>query len=379
MGENKLNDAERWGRNGKAPGRPGPGAVLCRGQRGAAHCLFLVKPLSLSYSTPALRVYVAAAPPGQPPAAPRLPLAFASFLFLEPAHQALQAHGRATLSFFLEDEAAGQTVAQLYVVPNFEAAGQARSPGQASWGGVQLAPGLPADALHPLLDTAEATLRQHGQAQLEIRSYPACYDPAGAAALAEALAQRGYQVVLEETTYYLDTRRDYAAHLAYNERRCLRQCQRAGFVLEQEPPYLLPLAYDFMAECRRERAQAPLSLPLERVQALVRAFPQQHLLLSVRAPGGEWAALLLAIRVSPAAFYDFYLASPLRFNKLSPSVLLLGGLHAYAQANEAAVVDLGTSTLPAGGPNVPLLNFKRHLGGLESTRLTWQKTLALSK
>lgn len=328
----------------------------------------------MSYSTSVLRVYVAVAPPGQPPAAPRRPLAFEPFLFLEPAHQALQAHGRATLGVFLEDETAHQTVAQLYVVLDVEGPGRARSPGQASWGGVQLAPGLPAAALHPLLDAAEEALRQHKQTQLTIRSYPACYDPAGAAALAEALAQRGYQVAQQETSYYLDTRRDYLTHLAPGERRHLRQCQRAGFVVEQEPPILLPLAYEFIAACRRERGHA-LSLPLERVQSLFRAFPQRHLLLSVRQPSSEWAAVLIAIRVSEAAFYDFYLASPLRLNKLSPSVQLLGGLLAFAQANEATVVDLGTSTLPTGQPNVPLLHFKRALGGLESLRLTWQKEL----
>jgi hypothetical protein len=291
-----------------------------------------------------------------------------------PAHQALQAHDRPTQGFFLEDEAAGRTVAQLYVVPDFDGPSQARSPGQASFGGVQLAQNLPATALHPLLEAAEATLRQYQQTRLEIRSYPDCYDPAGAATLAEALVQRGYQVMLQEQSYYLDTQRDYAAHLAPSERRHLRQCQRAGLVVEQEPPYLLPLAYEFIAECRRERGYA-LSLPLERVQALFRAFPQQHLLLSVREPAGAWAAVLIAIRASRAVFYDFYLASPLRLNKLSTSVLLLGGLHAFAQANEAAVVDLGTSTLPTGAPNEPLLHFKRSLGSLESTRLTWQKDL----
>jgi len=56
-------------------------------------------------------------------------------------------------------------------------------------------------------------------------------------------------------------------------------------------------------------------------------------------------------------------------------VQLLGGLHAFAQANEAAIVDLGTSTLPSGEPNKSLLNFKRHLGGIVSPRLTWQKIL----
>ena len=327
-----------------------------------------------SFSAPAaLRVHTAETPAGQPPAAPRLPLAFEPFLFLSPAHQALQAPGRATLAFFLEDEAAGQTVAQLYVVLGYEAKGQARSPGQASFGGVQLAAGLPVAALHALLDAAEATLRQHQQSQLEVRGYPFCYDPTGAATLAEVLRQRGYQVTLAEQNYHLDTQRDYAAHLTYNERHVLRRCVRAGFVVEQEPPYLLPLAYEFMAACRRERGQT-LSLPLARVQALFTAFPRQHLLLSVREPAGEWAAVLIAIRASHRVFYDFYLASPLRFNKWSPAVQLLGGLHAFAQANEAAVVDLGTSTLPTG-PNVPLLNFKRHLGGVAGLRLTWQKTL----
>ena len=319
-------------------------------------------------------MYVAAALPGQPPAEPRLPLAFEPFLFLTPAHQALQAHGRPTLAFFLEDEAAGRTVAQLYAVPDFDGPGLARSPGQASFGGVQLATGLPAAALHPLLEAAEATLRQHQQSQLEIRGYPACYDPAGVATLSEALRHRGYQVVLEEQSYYLDTQRDYAAHLAPSERRYLRKCQQAGLVVEQEPPYLLPLAYEFIAECRRERGYA-LSLPLERVQALFRAFPQQHLLLSVRELAGTWAAVLIAIRASRTVLYDFYLASPRRLNQLSPSVLLLGGLHAFAQANEAMVVDLGTSTLPTGAPNEPLLHFKRSLGGLSSPRLTWQKDL----
>jgi hypothetical protein len=334
----------------------------------------LVKPLTLPSPIPTLRVYVAAAPPGQPPAAPRLPLAFEPLLFLTPAHQALQTHGCPTLAFFLEDEAAGRTVAQLYVVPDFGGQGLARSPGQASFGGVQLADSLPIAALHLLLDAAENTLRQHQQTQLEIRGYPACYDPTGAATLAEALVQRGYQVALEELNYHLDTQRDYAAHLAPSERRYLRKCQQAGFVVEQEPPILLPLAYEFIAACRRERGYE-LSLPLERVQGLVRAFPQQHLLLSVRQPSSEWAALLLAIRASSEVFYDFYLASPLRLNKLSPSVILVGGLHAFAQANEASVVDLGTSTLPTGEPNAPLLHFKRSLGGLSSPRLTWQKAL----
>jgi hypothetical protein len=330
--------------------------------------------LSDPFAPPALRVHVALASPGQPPAAPRLPLAFEPFLFLTPAHQALQQHGCPVLAFFLEDERAGATVAQLYVVLDFAGPGLARSPGQASFGGVQLAPGLPTRAVHTLLAAAEAALRQHHQTQLEMRGYAACYDPAGAATLAEALEESGYRVVLREENYHLATTRAYEAHLHHSERRRLQRCRRAGLVVEQEPPFLVPAAYDFIAACRQERGQS-LSLPLARVQALVKEFPRQHLLLSLREPGGEWAAVLIAIQVNSQVLYDFYPASPLRLNKLSPAVQLLGGLHAFAQANEAAIVDLGTSTLPSGEPNEPLLAFKRHLGGIASPRLTWQKAL----
>ncbi|MGI4740058.1 MAG: hypothetical protein ACRYG7_33215 [Janthinobacterium lividum] len=326
------------------------------------------------FSAAALRVHCAPAAPGQPPAAPRLPLAFEALLFLMPAHQALQPASGSVLAFFLEDEAASRTVAQLYVVLDAVGPGQARSPGQASFGGVQLAEGLPIAALHVLLDAVEATLRQHQQTSLAVRGYPFCYDPAGAATLAEALRQRGYQVPLAEQNYHLDTQRDYAAHLHPSEQRRLRKCQRSGLIVEQEPPLLLPAAYEFIAACRQERGQA-LSLPLASIQALFATFPRQHALLSVRKPSGDWAAITLAIWVSKRVLYNFYPASPLSDNKFSPLVLLNEGLHAFAQANGAAVLDLGTSTLPAGGPNTSLLNFKRHLGGIAGLRLTWQKGL----
>jgi len=329
---------------------------------------------AISPLPPTWAVYEAASPPGQPPAAPRLPLAFEPFLFLTPAHQALQAHGQPVLAFYLEDPAAGRTVAQLFVVPDLAGPGLARSPGQASFGGVQLAPGLPAAALPPLLAAAEAALRQRGQRQLEIRGYAFCYDFDGAAALAEALRQRGYAVVQAEESYYLDTRRDYAAHLHRSERKRLRKCHRHGLVVEQEPPLLLPAAYEFIAACRQERGQA-LPLPLPRLEALFRTFPRQHFLFSVRRPSGEWVALTLAIRASERVLYNFYHASPVAVNDLSPVVLLNEGLHGFARANELAVVDLGTSTLPSGPPHASLLEFKRHLGGVASLKLTWHKAL----
>lgn len=306
---------------------------------------------------------------------PRLPLAFESFLYLQPSHQDLQQSLLPVVGLFLENTAAGRTVAQFYVVLGADGPGLARSPGQATFGGLQMASGVTTAALHLLLDAAEATLRQHGQFQLTIRGYPFCYDPAGAVTFAEALRQRGYPVIQAEENYYLDTTRDFVAHLHASERRRLRRCQRAGLVVEQEPPLLLPAAYAFLAACRQERGQPPLSLPLERLQELFAAFPQRHILLSVREPvTGAWLALTVAIEASSRVLHNFYPASPRHANAQSPMVLLLQGLHAWGAAQGLAVLDLGRSTLPSG-PHVSLLRFKRHLGGLPSLKLTWQVAL----
>jgi hypothetical protein len=320
---------------------------------------------------PGLAVYVAESGPAGP-AAPRLPLAFESFLYLRPAHQALQPAAGPVLSFYLEDLAAGRTVAQLHIALD-AATGTAHSPAQAPFGAVQLAAGVSQEPLHHLLNVVESELAQRGLRHLAQRSYPFAYDPAGAATLAEALRQRGYRVALAEQNYYLSPARDYEAHLHPSERRRLHKCRRHGLHFEQEPPFLLPAAYAFIQACRQERGQE-LSLPLERVQELFRCFPREHFLFSVRQADGEWAALTVAIQVSAGVLYNFYPASPLRCNALSSVVMLNEGLHAFAQASDMVVLDLGTSTLDTG-PNASLLRFKRHLGGVAGLRLSWEKEL----
>ena len=320
---------------------------------------------------PTLAVWLAPHGAAGPPP-PRLPLAFEPFLYVRPAHLALAPAAGPGFSAYLEDAAAGRTLAQLHLSYD-SVAGVARSPAQAPFGAVQLAPGLGRWAVHQLLDAAEAELRRLGIGRLAMRGYPFAYEPAGAATLAEVLRQRGYRVALAEQNYHLDPARAYEAHLHPSERRRLHKCRRAGLVVEQEPAYLLPQAYEFIHACRQERGQA-LSLPLERVQALFRAFPREHFLFSVREPNGAWAALTVAIQVSDAVLYNFYPASPLRYNALSPVVLLNEGLHAFARASGLTVLDLGTSTLDSG-PNASLLRFKRHLGAVAGLRLSWEKAL----
>ncbi|QJX48379.1 hypothetical protein HMJ29_16205 [Hymenobacter taeanensis] len=303
-------------------------------------------------------------------ATPTRPLAYDPFLYLTPAHLALQQAPGERLHFYLEDQRANQTVGQFHAF--LDAAGrEAHSPWQAPFGSAQLMPGIPADVVAGFLTVVDTQLAQQGVQRLQVRSYPLDYDEAGSALLTQALTQLGFRITQTELNNHLPLQDEFVARLHPSERRRLRKCERHGFQFEQEPPLLLPLAYEFLSRCRQEKGQQ-LSLPLERLQELFRLFPQHYFLFSVRNAAGEWVALTVAIRVNSEVLYNFYPASPLAYNAFSPVVLLNAGLHAFGKASGMRLLDLGTSMLPEG-PNYSLLQFKRHLGGVLSLKLTFEK------
>ncbi|SMC00321.1 hypothetical protein SAMN00120144_1935 [Hymenobacter roseosalivarius DSM 11622] len=299
---------------------------------------------------------------------PTLPLAFESFLYMQPAHLSLQRSAGRHLAFYLENEARAQTVAQLHVFIDADINMLAYSPYQAPFGGIQMAPGVPAAALKSLMLAVHSTLEEVGVRRLRIRAYPFAYDPAGSALMTQVLSQLGYKVTLAELNNHLPLDQDFEARLHPSERRRLAKCRRHGFHFEQEPLFFLPKAYEFLRRCREEKGQH-LSLSEERLTQLFRVFPNNHFLFSVRDSAGEWAALTVAIQVNERVLYNFYPASPLIYNAFSPVVLLNEGLHAFGRASGLALLDLGTSTLPTG-LNQSLLQFKRHLGGILSLKLT---------
>ncbi|RSK50272.1 hypothetical protein [Hymenobacter rigui] len=329
----------------------------------AASCFL---PLPAAAGQYALRLVSADAP------APVLTPVYQPWLYHTPEHLALQLSPGERLHFFLEEPALSCTVAQLSVF--LSADGQeARSPWQAPFGGVQAGPTLPAAVLREMLLAVEAELRERGVRHFTLRLPAFAYEPAAASRLTEVLRQLDYQVALAELNNHLPLDREFRAGLHPSERRRLLKCERHGLRFEQEPPLLLPLAYEFLRRCRQEKGQ-DLSMTLEQLQTLFRTLPGHVFLFSVRDAAGEWAALTIAIRVRADVLYNFYPASPLAYNTLSPVVLLNAGLHAFGQASGMRLLDLGTSTLPEG-LNHSLLQFKRHLGGVPSLKLTLEKQL----
>ncbi|TYZ07855.1 GNAT family N-acetyltransferase [Hymenobacter lutimineralis] len=300
-------------------------------------------------------------------AGPEFPLAFEPWLYLLPAYQEVASPSPMQWLFCLEDVHKRQTIGWLTVFAT--GAGAARNAYQAPFGGVQLAEAVPGEVLHRFLQAAQHYLRMQGIETLEIKCAPAAYSPRNAVRLAQSLTVLGYAIQLAEVNYHLDLTTSFEGVLHPSERRRLRKCQRAGLHFEQEPPLLLPAAYEFIVQCRQEKNQH-FSVDLARLQALFRRFPRDYFLFSVRDANGEWAALTIAVRVNGAVLYNFAPASPRAYNAFSPVVLLTAGLHHFGQANGMTLLDLGTSML-GQEPNFSLLRFKEHLGGVPSLKFTF--------
>ena len=132
------------------------------------------------------------------PPAPRLPLAFEPWLFARPAHQALQGNGGGrVLGVFLENVALGRTVGAFYA--RLDAGNRGgHSPGQAPFGGLQLADDLPAERVRWFVEIIETELLRRDIQRLVLRPPAFAYAPTASALQAEILRLRGYRTVLVE-------------------------------------------------------------------------------------------------------------------------------------------------------------------------------------
>ncbi|UOR07291.1 GNAT family N-acetyltransferase [Hymenobacter aerilatus] len=304
-----------------------------------------------------------------PTSEPTLPLAYEPYLYLRPAYLALHPAPGEVVFFYLEDHQQGQTVGHW---PLVIAAQHAHSSWQAPFGGVQIAPSVPATTVRAFVTAAHQALAAAGVGEVHLRAYPTSYDEAASALLLPVFEELSYRTTLTETNYTLPLAHSFEDGLHPSARRRLRKCHQHGLRVEQETPLFLPLAYEFMQQCRQEKGLPPV-WPLEQLQAQFRAFPNDQFLFSVRDATGTWAALTVLIRLNDEVLYCIHPASSLQWNTFSPVILLMQGLHAFGQASGYRLLDLGTATFPTG-PSESLLTFRRHLGGVSGPRLTleWQ-------
>ncbi|WP_192825124.1 hypothetical protein [Rufibacter sp. LB8] len=302
-------------------------------------------------------------------AALEYPPAFDQFLFLKPAFLELQPCENSALHYSLFDSRKKWVVACLTV---HRTADSFVSPCQAPFGGVQHL--VDSEVLHWFLELVEVDIRKEGATSVQLTTAPSIYASAPFAILTDILLRRGFSIVASEQHHYLPVEQGIPFHslLSPAAGRRLKKCHLKEFKFRQEPLDFLPQAFSFLERCRKEKKQT-LSLTLPKLQTQITSLPDHYFIFSLR-DGEELVALSLVVKVNSEILYNFYPGSLVSYNHFSPAIHLTEEIYQFAQLNGYTCLDLGTS-LVGGALNIPLMRFKRSLGGKESLKFIFKKDL----
>jgi hypothetical protein len=250
----------------------------------------------------------------------------------------------------------------------------ASSPGAAPFGSVEFDNNLPDSVLGELLNTLTDKARQDCCSSVRMVNYPNCYAPEQADRLTDHLLDQQYRMVRDDATFFLSVGADSLDRQMHSqERRRLQKCHRAGFQFAQwkNPPISDVLA--FLQISRIEQGY-PLTLPADRLAALLTRFPDRFSVFTV-CDGTDIASLAITVRVSSDILYYFLPADNLVYRSFSPAVMLIDGLFGYCQQEGIKLLDLGVSLDHHREFKPSLARFKENLGAVSSPKRVFEKVL----
>ncbi len=207
---------------------------------------------------------------------------------------------------------------------------------------------------------------------IEISTFAQIYEQQASAKVNYVLSNNGFKILATDINHHIPIEGNFKDRIISMQLRKLKKCKKEGLIFKEEKLSKLEELYCFILKCRNARGQI-LSLDYRQLRNVINFSPERYKLFSVFKEG-EILAATVAVIVNDEILYNFYPASMLEFNALSPMVFLTEGLFDYCCKNNYRILDLGTSSL-AEKPNIGLINFKEGIGGKPSLKLLFGRSL----
>ena len=250
----------------------------------------------------------------------------------------------------------------------------ARSPFKAPFGSIECSKKINPNRLYTFLECVEVQLKQKGVHAVYIKNPPRAYSPEKFSLVETFFLNHKYEITdAEVSTVIPVTGEPFTGLIRNSEKLRMRQAQKAAFTFQNLPVEKLDDVYGFISRCHHEKGYQ-VSITQGELQRTANEFPEQYLLFVILQSSNIVAASI-AIRVRKTTLYNFIANHEKQFNQLSPPVILMEGMYEYCRQNKITLFDLGTSALH-GKPNFPLLDFKLHIGGLPTSKLSFYKKLS---
>lgn len=214
---------------------------------------------------------------------------------------------------------------------------------------------------------SEKSLVQNGISSLEITLPPHYYMGVPDKSLMESL---GFSERVREISHYIPLKGVLQEKIHTMQQRKLKQTPTFDLTLASATQ--LQSVYDFIAQCRKNQG-LEINMNFEILEQLFQTFPDRYQIFTAKRNETLLAAAIMVIPVEGIVYYFLPATSPAHKTE-SPMVHLVAYLYQYYQQRGFQYIDLGISSVNAV-PQKSLITFKERMGGIQTTRSTFIKSL----
>lgn len=298
------------------------------------------------------------------------PLSYDGFLFNEPEFIELQSSSQFYF-FELLNHDTGYTEARFCFFVNGQVG---MSPLRAPFGSIECNPELDEDLLDDFIERIESFALSLELKKITIKSYPICYAEKESLAVEKCLSKRSFEVAAESQTFFINIHDvGFEEIIAKSKQSRLKRSRELGLKVEILSNENLSEIYNFIADCRKDKAYPP-PLELEILEKTLKAFPDRYVIFAAK-DGKNIVGACLAIKVNKEILYAFYTHYSREYNKYAPTVILVEGIYQFCQREQFKILDLGVALDDEGILKESLLHFKERLGAKESGKRVYEKIL----
>ena len=252
--------------------------------------------------------------------------------------------------------------------------GVALSPLRSPFGSLEFADDLDQKVLSGFIEYFQQQLQALNVSKIMIKNPPELYS-SHIRIFQDLLCSKGFIVSFNELDSAILIRgKHYDEIIHARKRRRLRQIFNESLEFKLLDYQSLNDVYNFIHQ-RREEKGMKLSMTLDDLSKTVSSFKNEYPLFGVYH-SNELVAASVTVRVNSKILYHFISDYIRKTEKMAPGLVLMQGIYNYCVAQKITLLDLGTSQIN-DNQNETLIRFKKEIGGIENTKCTLIKEIAL--